>query len=189
MRSQHVLTVSVPLPSILPPHLVLAALQTYTPTLRHNRSINQYHEIPSDPNYTAGDPFSPPWDGSGRTFYVYELTELWSGIKRRAEYPVVFQSTPSGAWSRVKTPLGINVWCEWTVRPRAQSQSSTPSESTPNFMTNLADEWELYDTIVIEGNMLFMPFALQYTQRVHQEVCEKVIDEVFKNYVNEAIPP
>lgn len=37
--------------------------------------------------------------------------------------------------------------------------------------------------------MLFMPFALQYTQRLHQEVCEKVIDEVFKNYVNEAIPP
>jgi hypothetical protein len=186
MRTRHVLTVSVPLPSILPPHLVVESLQTYTPTLRHNFCVASFFQIHSDPNSIAADPFFGPWDDTICTFYCHEVTELVPGLNLRSQWPCIFQSTSDGARFRVTAPRGVNVWVRFSVRPRVASP--TPSENTATPTASAGDEWELYDEIVVEGNRLVMPFTLPYTQRVHQQVCEKLVDEVFKEYVNESTP-
>ncbi|KAH6880831.1 hypothetical protein B0T10DRAFT_519250 [Thelonectria olida] len=186
MHSRHVLTASAALPSILPPHLVVESLQTYTPTLRHNFSITSFFHIHSDPNSIADDPFFGPWDNTIRTFYVHECTELVPGVSRRVSWPCVFQSTPNGARFRVTAPAGIKVWAEFTVRPRIESP--TPSDSAVTSAINGGDDWELYDELVIEGNRIVMPFTLPYTQRVHQQICERLVDEVFRDYVNAVTP-
>ncbi|KAH6880425.1 hypothetical protein B0T10DRAFT_495406 [Thelonectria olida] len=195
MPSRHTLTVSVPLPSILPPHLVVAALQTYTPVLVHNVTIDKFETITADPSLLANDPFFAPWDDSVRAYHVWWHIELGHGLVRRWQWPVVMQYAPCGLRFRVLTPQNVHVWARFTVRPRttqplASDSSPTSSESTatPSPMTSVADEWELHDEIVVEGNRLYMPFVLPYAHRAHQRVCENIVDAVFKSYVYGAMP-
>ncbi|KAH7120539.1 hypothetical protein EDB81DRAFT_814375 [Dactylonectria macrodidyma] len=186
MRSQHWTFVTIPIPTNLPPQTVVTYLQTYAPTLRHNDHVASFTEVASEPVDIANDDFFGPWDDSVRTFQIHEVTRLLPGISKENRWPVVFQSFPNGINSRANAHVGTIVWARWTVRRRADVGSPANSESTTSSSaTEIGEEWELYEEVLMDGNTMVMPFASRIIDKVHQEISQRLVDDVVKAYFNE----
>ncbi|KPM45646.1 hypothetical protein AK830_g939 [Neonectria ditissima] len=184
MRSQHRTVVSIPIPGTLPPHIVVAFLQTYAPTLRHNEHVVGFDDIPCDPSITASDPFFGPWDASVRSFQVHEVTQLIPGVNRSVKWPVVFQCIPDGICSRADHYIGTIVWARWTVRRRDAGSPTHSDSTTSSSSTEPGDEWELFEEVLTDANTMMMPFTARVIDKVHNQISQRVVDEAFKAYMN-----
>lgn len=184
MRSQHRTLVCIPIPATLPPHVVVAFIQTYAPTLQYNSHVANFTEIPSDPNSIANDPFFGPMDNTVRTFQIHEVTRLLPGISREARWPVVFQSFPDGIRSRADPPIGTIVWARWTVRRRYAGSPALSESTTSSSATEVGEEWDLCEEVLTDANTMMMPFTAKVIDEVHNEISQKIVDEAFKGYLN-----
>ncbi|KAH7139634.1 hypothetical protein B0J13DRAFT_66319 [Dactylonectria estremocensis] len=189
MRSQHTTFVTIPIPINLPPHTVVAYLQTYAPTLRHNDHVANFTEVASDPADIANDVFFGPWDESVRTFQIHEVTRLLPGVSRENRWPVVFQSFPSGINSRANANIGTIVWARWTVRHRDAGSPANSESTASSSATEMGEEWELYEEVLVDANTMVMPFAARVIDKIHQEISQRIVDDVFKTYFNETLNP
>ncbi|KAK2936908.1 hypothetical protein FoTM2_000124 [Fusarium oxysporum f. sp. vasinfectum] len=166
MRSKHQIFITVPIPSRVPPEIVLAHIQTYTPMLANNDVIMSFKETTPNVELVSRDPFFGTPNSSVRTFFF----QSW---------PVTCLSIPNGIRCRADAKAGVTVRTEWIVRPR-QEFGSSPSTSSPG---TLAEEWELYEEVIIEANSLLMPFVARTADEVHRGICQKVVDEVVNKYL------
>ncbi|KAM5356312.1 hypothetical protein ACJ41O_002958 [Fusarium nematophilum] len=189
MRTQHHLTISVPIPGNLPPSVVIAALQTYIPLIRHHRAMTGFDEVPASQESIADDPFFPPWDDSVRAYQIRELVTLAPGLSKEVTYPAVFQAVPEGARTRATAPAGVVVRAEFTVRqqrragtPGPISPAGSDSTATGSTVTVEGEEYELREETLLEANSLLMPFITDALTRVHREICERIMEEIIKNY-------
>lgn len=187
MRVQHRFSVTIPLPSNLPPYLVIGWLQSYIPTLQHNFSVANFQEIPSDPNSIANDTFIGPWDTTVRTFHVHELYELVPGLTAPMQWPAVYRCVPDGVRLRVSAPNGNTIRSQWTVRASRGGSSPANSGSSSSgwsSTTEPTEEWELYDEGVLEGHSLLMPFTSKYIDMVHNHLSQSLVNEAYRAYLN-----
>ncbi|KAF4967729.1 hypothetical protein FSARC_4790 [Fusarium sarcochroum] len=176
MRSKHQTFITVPIPSRVPPEVVLAHIQRYTPTLEHNSVVVSFSEITPNAALVLSDPFFGAPNSSVRSFESTERLILAPGLTRDRKWPVTFQSIPNGIRSRADARAGVTVWTEWLVRPRQDV-------GTPSSTATLTEEWELYEELVIEANALIMPFVSRTADEVHRTINQKVIDEIERNYL------
>ena len=190
MRVQRRLSIDVPISSALPPSVVVAALQTFSPVIRHLGTLSRYEPIQPRAGVVADDPFftpaAPDGDLAVSSFQVYELITLAPGLTKEVTYPTHFQRLPNGLRCRADGAARIVGWCEFTVRPRRNAGSDAApspdgSASTPSSI-NDADEYELHEAMVIEANSLLMPFVLQTMSVAHRGLCNKILDEVMQQY-------
>lgn len=186
MRIKHYANFPIPIPSNIPPSVVLAYVQTYVPTLRHNACVKGFEEIPTNPDQLQGDENFGPWDATVQAYQVHSVSQLAPGISRQAWWPVIFQCTPDGIRAKARNSnMNITVWATWTVRPRRQEGASPAnSESTNSSVMVVGEEWELFDEILIEAHRLFMPFTSQYTRKLHHDITQSMVAEVTKGYLN-----
>ncbi|KAF7555494.1 hypothetical protein G7Z17_g2116 [Cylindrodendrum hubeiense] len=185
MRSQHYTIVAIPIPINLPPQVVVAFIQTYVPTLRLNDHVAGFEEIPADPSCIANDPFFGPWDDTVRSFQVHEITRLLPGVSRETRWPVVFQSFPDGISSRANANAGILVWARWTVRRRdvaSPASPASPETATSSPATEVGEEWELYEEVLTDANTMLMRFTARSVDRIHNQITQRLVDEVCKSY-------
>ncbi|KAM0551717.1 hypothetical protein ACHAPJ_008284 [Fusarium lateritium] len=176
MRSKHQVSISVPIPSRVPPEVVLAHIQKYTPMLEHNSVVVSFSETTPNVALVLNDPFFGAPNSSVRSFESTERLTLAPGLTRDRKWPVTFQKTPNGIRSRADARAGVIVWTEWLIRPRQDV-------STPSSTATLTEEWELYEELVVEASALVMPFVSRTADGVHRTINQKVIDEVATNYL------
>jgi hypothetical protein len=182
MRLKHYANIPIPIPTNIPPNIVLAYIQTFVPTLKHNICVNSFKEIPSDPNL-PDDAIFGPWNNTVRTYEIHEITQLAPRISAQARWPVNFQCTPDGIRARaINSKVGTTVWATWTVRPRVNVASPANSESTNSSATVVGEEWELFDEVIIECHRLMMPFTAPYACKIHHDITQKIVDEITKGY-------
>ncbi|KAF4345310.1 hypothetical protein FBEOM_714 [Fusarium beomiforme] len=178
MRVQHHFSFIVPLPASLPPQFLIAWLQEYTTTLKHNFSVVTFVEIATLPASIAGDPFIGPYDETVRTYHVDEVYELVPGLRARMQWPVVYKSIPDGVCLRVSAPNGNVIRSKWIVRP-SQHGISSPTDSgigSAAGSAGMEDKWELYDEGYLEGNNLLMPFSRRYIDMVHDIQSKTIVE-------------
>ncbi|KEY71633.1 hypothetical protein S7711_08099 [Stachybotrys chartarum IBT 7711] len=180
MRVQRHLTISIPIPPSLPPAVVLAALHTIEPVIRHLGILSRYESIPTRPGVAAGDAFFAP-DDPIVTYNIYERITLAPGLTKEISHPSYFQLTASGVRGRADAPAGITAWADFSVRAIRDPGSPEGSASTPS--TVAADEeYALQEVLVVEGNSLLMPFVSQTMQDSHRDICSKVVEEIVHKY-------
>ncbi|KAM0256654.1 hypothetical protein ACHAPA_012081 [Fusarium lateritium] len=176
MRSQHQIFITVPISSRVPPEVVLAHIQTYTPMLEHNTVVTSFTEISPDVALVVSDPFFGKPNSSIRTFTSRERIVMAPGLIRDRNWPVTCLGIPNGIRCRANASAGVTVWTEWVVRMRQDL-------GTPSSTGTLAEEWELYEEVTIEANSLIMPFVARTADGVHREICQKVVDEVVHKHL------
>ncbi|KAF5001614.1 hypothetical protein FGRMN_920 [Fusarium graminum] len=181
MRSQHHISITVPIPNRVPPEVVLAHIQKCTPLLEHNTVVTGYTEMSPDVALVMGDPFFGKPNSSIRTFLSHERIHLAPGLTRERSWPVTCLSIPNGIRWRANASAGVTVWTEWVVRPRQDM-------GTPSSAGTLTEEWELYEEVTIEANKLIMPFVSRTADGVHRTICQKVVDEVVDKYLAKQVP-
>ncbi|KAF5714584.1 hypothetical protein FMUND_7301 [Fusarium mundagurra] len=180
MRSKHQIFITVPIPSRVPPEIVLAHIQTYTPMLANNKVIMSFKETTPNMELVSKDPFFGTPNSSVRTFSSSERLILAPGLTRDRSWPVTCLSIPNGIRCRADAKAGVTVRTEWIVRPRQDFGSSPSTTSSPG---TLVEEWELYEEVIIEANSLIMPFVARTADEVHRGICQKVVDEVVNKYL------
>ncbi|KAF5020727.1 hypothetical protein F66182_7229 [Fusarium sp. NRRL 66182] len=178
MRSQHQISITIPIPSHVPPEVVLAHIQTYTPTLRHNSIVVGFFETPPNIELVHSDPFFGPADGTVRSFETCERLALAPGLTRERKWPATFQSTANGIRCRADAAAGVTARAEWVVRPRQDAD-------TPSSTGTLVEEWELHVDVLTEGNSLLMPFISRTAEKVHRQISNNVLEEAVENYMRD----
>ncbi|KAF5672801.1 hypothetical protein FHETE_3635 [Fusarium heterosporum] len=163
MRSQHHISITVPISNRVPPEVVLAHIQKCTPLLEHNTVVTGYTEMSPDVALVMGDPFFGKPNSSIRTFLSHERIHLAPGLTRERSWPVTCLSIPNGIRWRANANAGVTVWTEWVVRPRQDL-------GTPSSAGTLTEEWELYEEVTIEANKLIMPFVSRTADGVHHQI-------------------
>ncbi|KAG5795504.1 hypothetical protein H9Q69_005438 [Fusarium xylarioides] len=163
----------------VPPEIVLAHIQTYTPMLANNNVIMSFKETTPNMELVSKDPFFGTPNSSVRTFSSSERLMLAPGLTRDRSWPVTCLSVPNGIRCRADAKAGVTVRTEWIVRPRQDFGSSPSTTSSPG---TLVEEWELYEEVIIEANSLLMPFVARTSDEVHRGICQKVVDEVVNKY-------
>ncbi|KAK7418740.1 hypothetical protein QQX98_003758 [Neonectria punicea] len=171
MRSEHRTSISIPIPNHVPPQVVLAFVQTFTPTMRLNDHVAGFEEIPTDPSSLPDDAFFGPCNRTLRSFQIREVTQLAPGINREATWPVAMQCIPNGINCRAKALMGTIVWARWTVRQRHPEDSPTRVGE---------EEWELHDEVLVHAHSLMMPFTKSVIHRAHYNISQRMVDEVVK---------
>ncbi|KAL5618095.1 hypothetical protein FOVSG1_000317 [Fusarium oxysporum f. sp. vasinfectum] len=78
MRSKHQIFITVPIPSRVPPEIVLAHIQTYTPMLANNDVIMSFKETTPNVELVSRDPFFGTPNSSELACDVSEYTEWYS---------------------------------------------------------------------------------------------------------------
>ncbi|KAH7326732.1 hypothetical protein B0I35DRAFT_143168 [Stachybotrys elegans] len=179
MRVQRHLTITIPIPPSIPPTVVLAALHTIEPVIRHLAILSRFESIPTRPGAVAGDPFFALNDPIV-TYNIYERIALAPGLTKEIVHPSYFQLTVSGVRGRADAPAGITAWADFSVRARRDPGSPEGSASTPSTIAD--DEYELQEILVVEGNSLLMPFVTQTMQDSHRDICSKVIQEIIQKH-------
>jgi hypothetical protein len=122
--------------------------------------------------------------GEVASYQIFELITLAPGLTKEVTYPAYFQRTSEGVRCRANGTAGITGWCEFVVRPRRYPDSpdgSSISASPPSSFGD-ADEFELFETLVVEANSLLMPFVCQTMEVAHRGLCDKVIKEAAERY-------
>lgn len=119
------------------------------------------------------------------SYQIFELITLAPGLTKEVNYPAYFQKVGDGLRVRANGAAGITGWCLFTVRPK-QPPGSSPdgSVSTPSTVTG-AEEYELYESVVVEANSLLMPFVCQTMEFAHRGLCDKVLQEAADLYAAE----
>ncbi|KAK7416198.1 hypothetical protein QQX98_005395 [Neonectria punicea] len=117
MRSQDHTFVSIPIPSNVPSHVVLAYIQTYEPVLRHNPGMVSYSQLDLDLDQVGNDSFFDSSDPEHtiRAYQAHEVIWLGPGLHKELRWPIFFQMV------RATTPGRDN-------KPRRLSQHSRLGE-------------------------------------------------------------
>ncbi|KAH8177700.1 hypothetical protein LIA77_02782 [Sarocladium implicatum] len=192
MRVQRQYTISVPIPSFVPPSLVIGHLQTIDPVIRHLGTFSRYepaqHRLPD----IRDDPFFLPNGPEISAFQIYELITLAPGLTKEVTYPAFFQPSHTGVRCRANGTAGITGWADYNVQQsqqRASSASSSPPDgssaamSTPSpSATAEAWEYEIHETLLVEANSLLMPFVARTMEESHRDLLRKIIDEAAAGY-------
>lgn len=205
MRSQHHLTVRVPLPRDLPPKLVVSALQSYTPILRHQALVSRYQQAGVDTASVQADSFFRPDGLDTAAFTVYERVTILPGLSKEITFPVLFQRFNDGIRSRATAPAGVTVYSqhvvsrigalgmssirgwvddggEWLSGDRAM-QARMEKASSKEVLDVVvgggeAGEYEMVETVSVECNFMMMPFVKGSMEDAHRDICRKVVEEV-----------
>lgn len=183
MRVQRHMSISVPIPASLPASVVIAVLQTVSPVIRNLGTLSRYEETAAGAEPVANDPFFGSPGGSVASYQIFELITLAPGLTKEVTYLAYFQRVSDGLRCRANGAAGITGWCEFTVRQRKAPDSPDGSASTPSTVTEGGpDEYELYESIVVEANSLLMPFVCQTMERAHHGLCDKVLQEAAEQF-------
>lgn len=194
MRVQRQFYITVPIPPSLPASVVIQTLQTVSPVIRNLGTLSRYEETSAGGEPVASDPFfyshtsgiSPGGSlPAVASYQIFELITLAPGLTKEVNYPAYFQKVSDGLRVRANGAAGITGWCEFTVRHR-QSAGSSPdgSVSTPSTAAG-AEEYEMYESVVVEANSLLMPFVCQTMEFAHRGLCDKVLQEAADRYASE----
>ncbi|KAK7228437.1 hypothetical protein V2G26_000607 [Clonostachys chloroleuca] len=163
MRVQRQMSITVPVPQNLPASAALAYIQTADPIIRNLGTLSRFEP-------TA----------------IFEVITLAPGLTKEVTYPAFFQRISEGIRVRASGAAGITGWCEFTIRQRQVADSPGSSISTPSTATPVADlgpeEFELYETLVVEANSLLMPFVVMVIEQAHRGLCEKVLKEALDSF-------
>ncbi|RGP60309.1 hypothetical protein FLONG3_10917 [Fusarium longipes] len=186
MRSKHRVLVTAPIPSLVPPEVVLAHIQTFTPLLKHNAVFTSFSEIPPDTARVHSEPFFGPPNSSVRSFLCFQRLELVAGLTQDEYWPITFLKIHNGVRARVDARASVTVWIECLVRqaqdPGTPSSSGTSSGSgTPSSSGTLTDEWELFEEVVVEAHGLLMPFVSRMTEVAHRGICQRIMDDIIES--------
>ena len=190
MRVQRHFNISVPIPPSLPASAVLATLQTVSPVIRNLGTLSRYEETAAGGEPVASDPFffgspgiaaSPPSPPVApvASYQIFELITLAPGLTKEVTYPAYFQRVADGLRVRANGAAGITGWCEFVVRQRKYPDSPDGSASTPSTVNEMGgpEEYELYESLLVEANSLLMPFVCQTMADAHRGLCDKVLQE------------
>ncbi|KAH8683764.1 hypothetical protein BGZ61DRAFT_456255 [Ilyonectria robusta] len=191
MRSQNRTAITLPIPSDVPPRVVLDYIQTFEPTLRHNPGMVAYSEIPFDPGQIGPDPFFEFGceENPIRCFQIQEVFWLGPGLTKEMKSPFFFQRSPSGMRCRCNAYAGVISWTEWQVLP-LHDVSPTGSGSTsskPHPLKSNVEQWGLYGVVIIEANRLMLPFCVLNTERYLNTIGQALIKEVCGIYLTGTI--
>lgn len=176
------MSIAVPIPTGLPPAVVVAYLQTVQPIIRNLGTLSRFEETPTTPE-ASSDPFFGAYPASPVASYqIFELITLAPGLSKEVTYPAYFQRIGEGVRVRANGTAGITGWCEFTVRTRQHPDSPDGSISTPSTTTSGLEEYELFESLVVEANSLLMPFVCHTMEVAHRGLCDKVLQEAIDQY-------
>ncbi|KAI1373216.1 hypothetical protein F4677DRAFT_429746 [Hypoxylon crocopeplum] len=190
MRKQHHLIVRVPIPVDLPPGVLVDALQTHGPLMRHHPLITKFEERSmsnTDMASIRADPFlGSDTDLASFTVYqVYEEVPIVPGLlTTKLDFPAFYQNTDRGIRFRVHTSGGVILWGDIAVVRRdpnvgeGRGGGNLTSAAEPHGDT----EWELVEECNVEVSALLLPFVRRSMTRSNENVCRGVIDEVAKTW-------
>lgn len=205
MRSQHHLTVRVPLPRDLPPDLVVSALQSYTPIFKYQALVTRYEQTSVDVASVQADPFFRADGLDAAAFTVYERVPILPGIGKEISFPALFERFHNGVRGRAAAPAGVSVYSQHVVsRIGADDESARPGwiEDGGRWLSEdramqarmekvsskevsdevagggEAGEYEMVETVSVECNSLMMPFVKSSMEGAHRDICRKIIEEV-----------
>lgn len=177
------MSITVPIPTTLPPSVVIAYLQTVQPIIRNLGTLSRFEETPITADAIGNDPFfATPQSNPVASYQIVELITLAPGLTKEVTYPAYFQRVGEGVRVRANGAAGITGWCEFTVRSKMYPDSPNGSVSTPSTVTDGYEEYELFETLVVEANALLMPFVHQTMEVAHRGLCDKVLQEAADEY-------
>ncbi|KUI55864.1 hypothetical protein VP1G_03292 [Cytospora mali] len=205
MRSQHHLTVRLPLPRDLPPDLIISALQSYTPILKHQALVTNYQQTSIDLAALQADPFFRADGLDPAAFTVYERVTFLPGVAKEISFPVLVQRFQNGIRARAAAPAGVSVYSQhvvnrkgaaggavgegaiedggrWLREDRAM-QARMEKVSSKEIVDKVsgggeAGEYEMVETVSVECNSMLMPFVKGSMEAAHRDICRKIIEEL-----------
>lgn len=182
MRVQRQMSITVPIPPSLPPSVVVAYLQTVHPIIRNLGTLARYEETSAGGDPVANDPFfGIPANSPVASYQIFELITLAPGLTKEVTYPAYFQRVDGGVRVRANGAAGITGWCEFTVRQKKVPDSPDGSVSTAS-SDHGPEEYELFESLLVQANALLMPFVCQTMTFAHRGLCDKVLHEAAESY-------
>lgn len=193
MRKQHHITIRIPIPLDVPPELVVGAIQSYTPTLRHHPLITKYEKrdldaagealLREDPTFSA----DPPAHGLA-FFNIWEDVVVVPGlITKPVAFPAVYRHVDNGMRFRAHASGGVVVWGNMTVARRGGTGSNEVADPKSEqadargeglLAAQGGTEWELVNKVSAEASIFLLPLVKWSMTKSNTALSQKVVDEV-----------
>ena len=182
MSSFTVIT-KVPLPAHVAPEAVIAAIQAYRPLIEANPHLQNYERRGVGIQEVVDDPFFRDDGKRLQAFTVYQRVTIIPGVgswaTKDVAVPCVFQSCQFGARCRAEASAGVTVRSSYEVRRRGEIRSGSKPEPPPGPGEG---DYELVEVSNVECGALVKPFVRHSLAGAHQEVLQRLADEVVRNY-------
>ncbi|KAK3943261.1 hypothetical protein QBC46DRAFT_351637 [Diplogelasinospora grovesii] len=178
----------VPLPAYLTPQAVLEALHTYEPLIVANPYLKKYERRPVQLEELVNDAFFKEDGFKLQAFIVHDRVPIIPGVGSWATkdivIPCVFQSFEHGVRCRADAQAGVTVRSSYEVRRAGEVQPDHPSvvhnQVTRAGAAETAGDYELVEIATIECGSLVKPFVKRSFSNAHQEVLQRVVDEIVR---------
>lgn len=176
MRTRRQFHRSVPIPANVPPAAVVAALLSLHPIVRHLGDMFRYEKIPTDIDVIIDDPwFVIPSEHPIVSWQLSQRLHMAPGLSREVQYPTFLQRVGDKVRGRADGTARVFVWTEFSVRKKPTYTNGAPATG--------ADEYELYEEVIMECSTLLMPFIVTSTNEAHRKMCTGIVREVTENYL------
>ncbi|KAK3352823.1 hypothetical protein B0T25DRAFT_194442 [Lasiosphaeria hispida] len=179
----------VPLPAYLAPEAVVAALHAYIPLIEANPHLQSYERRPISLDEVVDDPFFRDDGHKLQAFRVHHRIPIIPGVGSWATkdvvVPCIFQSFEYGARCRADAQAGVTVWSSYEVRPRGQVVGGEPP--CPPTGDEPEGDFELVEVAIINCGTLVKPFVRRSLAGAHQEILQRVADDVARSLMGQPI--
>lgn len=173
----------VPLPAFIPPDAVVAALHAYQPLIEANPHLTNYERRPVGIEEVVKDDFFRTDGHRLQAYTCFQRITIIPGVGAWAtkdiSVPCVFQSFAHGVRCRADAGSGVKVWSSYEVRRRGEVQGTGPDlPPGPD-----DGDFELVEIANVECGAIVRPFVRRSLATSHQEILEKIADEIGRAYL------
>ncbi|GAB1318590.1 hypothetical protein MFIFM68171_08800 [Madurella fahalii] len=170
----------VPIPAVLSPATVLAALQTYEALITPNPYLDRFERRPVTAEEVVNDPFFLDNGHKLQAFVVYDRVPIIPGVgawaSKEVAIPCIFQSFERGARCRGHAQGGVTVRSSYEVRRRGEIKEGPELAAGPG-----DGDYELVDISSIECGAFVKPFVKLRFESGHQEILRRLIDNLMQS--------
>ena len=177
-------TTKVPLAAHVAPEAALAAIQAYRPLIEANPHLVSYERRSVGIEEVVDDPFFRDDGQRLQAFTVYQRITIIPGVgswaTKDVSVPCVFQSVKHGCRCRADASGGVTVRSRYEIRRRGEIPDGSGKPEPPPGPGE--GDYEFVEVAEVECGPLVKPFVKRSFSSSHQEVLQRLADEVVRNY-------
>lgn len=170
----------VPIPTHLPPEVVLQALHAFEPLITANPFLESYERRPVPVEDLVADPFFRDDGRNLRAFIVLDRVPIIPGVgwaSKHVSIPCVFQSFARGARCRADAQAGVTVRSSYEVRRRGEVEGGPDAAAD-----SVAGDFELVEIATVECGSLVRSFVKRSFASAHEEILQRLVDELIHKH-------
>ncbi|KAK0642002.1 hypothetical protein B0T16DRAFT_292670, partial [Cercophora newfieldiana] len=172
----------VPLPAHVAPEAAIAAIQAYRPLIEANPHLVSYERRSVGVQEVIDDPFFREDGQRLQAFTVYQRITIIPGVgswaTKDVSVPCVFQSVKYGCRCRADASGGVTVRSRYEIRRRGEVSDGTGKPDPPPGPGD--GDYEFVEIAEVACGSLVKPFVRHSFSTSHQEVLQRLADEVVR---------